>query len=290
MDGADSDLLSQAIAGDGRAFESLLEPHLPQLRGLLRRLLVSPADADDALQETLLQVQKALPSFERRSKLSTWLYTIALRTGRGQLSKQATERWRPDAIEYWREACEGDQSLAGELGAELMNPDLEFDAQEHIAFCFSCVARSLPFDQQAALLLRDVFELTNEEAAGVVGTSHSVLRHALSGARSTMQTHYEGLCSLVSKQGICYQCQGLREFVPEERRGTPVPELASADADERFKRRLRVVREAPRAAPGMRQFQELIAAHLKAIEARRPTEADVERLTRDASGCKPGDA
>lgn len=70
MEGTDSELLSQAKSGDGRAFESLLEPHLPQLRGLLRRLLVSPADADDALQETLLQVQKALPSFEGRSKLS----------------------------------------------------------------------------------------------------------------------------------------------------------------------------------------------------------------------------
>lgn len=178
--------------------------------------------------------------------------------------------------------------MAGELGAQLMDPALEFDAREHIAFCFSCVGRSLPFEQQAALITRDVFDLSNQEAADVLGVSHSVLRHALSEARSQMQSHYAGLCSLVSKQGICYQCVGLRSFVPGERQGAEVPDLAASDQDASYRRRLAVVRSAPTQAPAMRNLQQLIVAHLEAVEAKRPADCDLTQLTRSSSGCRPG--
>jgi len=93
-------------------------------------------------------------------------------------------------------------------------PDFAFEVREHIAYCFACVGRSLPADEQAALVLSDVVEMSARDAARVLGTSESVYRHRLSAARQLMTEKYEGLCALVSKTGICHQCKGLRQIAP----------------------------------------------------------------------------
>ena len=106
--------------------------------------------------------------------------------------------------------------------------------------------RSLPPDEQAALVLRDVLDLSAREAAEVLGISDSVLRHRLSAARRAMEENYDGLCALVSKQGICHQCRGLQAIAPEDRRGGPFPDMETL-AD-----RMAVVRGAgPGAMAGM---------------------------------------
>ena len=53
-----------------------------------------------------------------------------------------------------------------------------------------------------------------------------------------MQRVYDGLCALVSKRGICWQCAGLRDASPPERRGPPAPATLT------WPERLRTVREA----------------------------------------------
>jgi hypothetical protein len=62
------------------------------------------------------------------------------------------------------------------MGETLSAPAFTFDVGEHIAFCFTCVARSLSPEQEAAIILREVFEFSNLEAATMVGVSEPVLR------------------------------------------------------------------------------------------------------------------
>lgn len=87
----------------------------------------------------------------------------------------------------------------------MRDPGFAFDVREHIAFCFTCVGRSLPPEQQAAIVLREVFEYSNREAARIAGVTESVLRHHLSAGRKSMKETYDGLCALVGKQGMCRQ-------------------------------------------------------------------------------------
>src|ERR671911_513089 len=59
------------------AYAQLIERHRSELHAHCHRMLGSAHDAEDALQEALLRAWKALPNFEGRSSLRSWLYTIA---------------------------------------------------------------------------------------------------------------------------------------------------------------------------------------------------------------------
>ncbi len=122
--------------------------------------------------------------------------------------------------------------------AAYASPDFSFEVREHVAYCFACVGRSLPPDEQAALVLGDVADMSARDSAKVLGVSESVFRHRLAAARQAMRDRYEGLCALVSKTGMCHQCKGLREIAAEGRRGGPLPDVSD------YADRLAVVRSA----------------------------------------------
>ena len=247
--------LELAQHGDRGAFDRLIAPHVPKLRALLRRMVGDPQDTADLLQDTLLRAYEKLGTFRGDAKLSTWLYTIATRIA---LDHVGSHRVRADAKVRLKEYVHDEPALWSEFRSYLVSE--QFDAREHIAFCFGCVARSLQPEQQAALVLRDIFELDNDEAARVLDVTTSVLRHHLADARAQMTERYEGLCRLVSKTGVCYQCEGLREAFPDAQRGPAVPEIPD------LKRRLAVVRDADPDAGVAQRFHDFLWRALAVLE------------------------
>src|SRR5215469_15539848 len=72
-----TDLLARAQAGDGDAFSQLVGPYRRELQVYCYRFLGSLADAEDALQDTLLSAWQGLAGFEARASVRTWLYKVA---------------------------------------------------------------------------------------------------------------------------------------------------------------------------------------------------------------------
>lgn len=189
------------------------------------------------------------------------------------LRRAEKARWRAAAQVAHANVCAADEQLAGEVGAALMSSETVFDVREHIAHCFACVGRSLPPEEQGALVAREVLGLAGREAARALGTSEPVFRHRLAAARATMESSYAGLCMLVSKEGACWQCKGLRESVPDEaRRGPSLPVVR--DLDER----LAIVRDALE-GERTRPLHDVCARHIGALELAG------EGVTTNESGC-----
>src|ERR1700740_101989 len=71
-------LVERAAAGDTRAFERIYREHAGRVYGLCLRMTRDPHLAEDCTQETFINAWRALPKFETRSSLSTWLHRIAV--------------------------------------------------------------------------------------------------------------------------------------------------------------------------------------------------------------------
>ncbi|MEM7443849.1 MAG: RNA polymerase sigma factor [Pseudomonadota bacterium] len=229
-------LVAQACAKDRAAFQALVRQARKPLRTVVRRLVGHPEDTEDIVQDTLLRAWDGIAEFQGKSRFSTWLCAIGTRLAIDHLRRQ--QRWRPEAQVAYANLCASNEGYGMEAVGAIMAPEFSYEVREHIAYCFVCVGRSLAPDDQAALVLRDVMGMDTREAAKALEITESVLRHRLTAARKEMAETYEGLCSLVSKQGICYQCKGLRDAAPEARRGEPVPTIDT------MLERLAIVRDA----------------------------------------------
>lgn len=245
MDREERPLIDAAADGDGPSFERLVAPHLGTLRGVVRRMVGHGGESDDLFQEALSRAFTGLRGFRGESSFRAWLLRIGVNACIDHLDRE--RRWRADAqIDAERECAES-PPMRAEINAVLTDPEFAFDAHEHISACFTCVARSLPPKQEAALVLREILDLSNREAADTLGMTEPVLRNHLAAARQSMTEAFEGLCALVNKSGVCRQCTGFWKVTAENQRRRSGEALAShaADPAESFRVRLAIVRETP---------------------------------------------
>jgi RNA polymerase sigma-70 factor (ECF subfamily) len=246
-DKRESALVARSQRGDRAAFEQLVEPLRAPLFGYVLRMVADRADAEDLLQDTLVRALKGVERFNGEARFKTWLFAIATNACLDHLRER--KRWRVEAQLDAETSASADPDVVDRLRAVMADPGFQFEIREHVAYCFSCVARALEPQEQAALMLREVFQFQAQEAAQVMGVSQPVFGHRLREARQKMAVSFEGLCALIGKQGVCWQCRKLREFAPEERRGPDLIQIqvgpgVAVTADSLLDARLAIVRDA----------------------------------------------
>jgi len=84
----DAALVARAQAGDGTAINTLLERHYDRIHAVCRRVTGSAADADDAAQEAMIRIVRAIGQFDGRSQFSTWCYRIATNVSLDELRRR----------------------------------------------------------------------------------------------------------------------------------------------------------------------------------------------------------
>ena len=194
-----ADLLSRARAGDGQAFRELAEPHRRELQVHCYRMLGSVADAEDAVQETMLAAWQGIGGFtQERASLRTWLYTIA--TSRCLNARRAARRrpaaqWDMSQFEPPAPTPRGeaawlqpfpDALLDGAAGAP-PGPEARYEQAEAISLAFVAALQLLPPRQVAVLILRDVLGFRASEAAGMLEVSVGSVNSALKRARASLR-------------------------------------------------------------------------------------------------------
>jgi RNA polymerase sigma-70 factor, ECF subfamily len=194
----DSRLIEAAVAGDERAFAELVQSHRRPLHAHCYRMLGSLQDAEDAVQETLLRAWRNLSSFQRRSSLRSWLYTIAtnicLRTIERRPSRVLPIDYGPaaDPHEPLREPLLESVWIEpypdGQLGLEgLAGPDAHYEQRESIELAFVAALQLLPPRQRAVLILRDVLGFSGAEVAHALETTPASVYSALQRAHATLE-------------------------------------------------------------------------------------------------------
>jgi RNA polymerase sigma-70 factor (ECF subfamily) len=156
------------IATDRRSrYAELVELHREELRVHCMRILRSPHDAEDALQEALLRAWRSLHQFDGRGSARSWLYRIATNASLDQL------RRRPEA------AVAGEPSDRVELEDQL-------ERRESLRDLIAAARRLTP-RQRTVFVLRDVFGLSARETAEALGTTLASANSALQRARSAVR-------------------------------------------------------------------------------------------------------
>jgi RNA polymerase sigma-70 factor (ECF subfamily) len=175
------------------AFEDL-ERHRRELTAYCYRMLGSPFEAEDAVQDTLLRAWRAIGRFEGRSALRSWLYRIATNVCMDMLNGRE-RRARPMDLGAAR-------SPAGPIGEILPEvtwiepiPDAQLapedpasvaESRETIRLAFVAALQHLPPRQRAALILCEVLHWKATEAAELLDTSVAAVNSALQRARATL--------------------------------------------------------------------------------------------------------
>jgi len=194
------ELLEAARRGDDDAFGRLAGPYRGELHAHCYRMLGSAADAEDALQETLLRAWRALPRFEGRSSVRSWLYKIATnaclraierRPGRvlpvdyAPAADPRDNPAEPVADEVWLEPYP-DERLG--LGSGLASPEARYEQREGVELAFIAALQHLPARQRAVLILRDVLGFSARETATALETTPVSVDSALQRAHKTVDT------------------------------------------------------------------------------------------------------
>ena len=166
-------LVRAARGGDDQAFGELIEPWRRPLFGYVYRMVTHPQDAEDLTQEAVTRAFQSLAEFRAESRFKGWLFGIATHICLDHLRRR--KRWRVEAQLEGEKRAEADPEALEQLGGLVSQPDFVFEIREHIAFCFSCVSRTLEPQEQAALMLREVLGFTAREAADILDVTDSVV-------------------------------------------------------------------------------------------------------------------
>ncbi|MGH3992342.1 MAG: RNA polymerase subunit sigma-70, partial [Pseudonocardiaceae bacterium] len=162
------------------------------------RMLGSVHDAEDALQEALLRAWRALPRFEGRSSLRSWLYTIATNTSLTAIERRPKRvlpidygpavdphdgLGLPPVESVWVEPYP-DKELGLEDGFAV--PEARYELRESVELAFVAALQHLPATQRAVLILREVLGFSARETAEALETTVASVNSTLQRARKTI--------------------------------------------------------------------------------------------------------
>jgi RNA polymerase sigma-70 factor (ECF subfamily) len=242
-------------------FNREFENNIVQLRSFLVRITASVSDAEDVAQDTYIKASEKIASFRGDSSVKTWFFTIAANLAKDNL--RARKRWTENVTDITKAAALADKQFFQEaMHIRHTSPQGQFEVKEHIAFCFTCISKSLPLEQQLCLFLKEVYDFKVKEIMQILDTTEAMVKYYLHTGRSRMITVFEGRCALIHKEGACHQCSELNGiFNPKQQLQEELMKIEMAreannpDKEHLFDLRMQIMKETDPFQSGASELQ-----------------------------------
>ena len=186
MDSIDESILLERLRqGDEAAYELMIRSYGGRMLAVARGLLRNEEDARDVVQSAYISAFRGLRTFKGTSQLSTWLHRIVVN---GSLMKLRTRRRKPEeSIEDLLPGFLEDGHHAESFSGWAAQADRLLEDKQTRQVVRAAIAE-LPETHRAVLILRDIEELTTEEAATALGVTPNAVKIRLHRARQALAT------------------------------------------------------------------------------------------------------
>ncbi|MGF6721737.1 RNA polymerase sigma factor (sigma-70 family) [Paraburkholderia sp. GAS41] len=172
----DAELVARVGEQDPAAVRTLVSRKLPRLLALATRMLGDRMEAEDVAQEAFVRIWKQAPHWqEGEARFDTWIHRVALNLCYDRLRRQ-----REDPV----------AELPDEVDPQAL-PDIQLEARVRDERVRTALA-ALPVRQREALVLNYYQELSNIEAAALMGITVDALESLLARARRNLRAHLAG--------------------------------------------------------------------------------------------------
>lgn len=173
----DAELVARVKAGDLEAFETLVARHGRRLYRTLVGITGSAQDAEDSMQEALLQAYRKIESFRGASRFSTWLTRIAINEALERLRRR-TAGQNLEAVALGPEEEDEEAFRPGVLEAWDQNPERLY-SEKQMRELVEREILNLPARYRTVVLLRDIEQQSIEETSQSLGLGQATVKTRL---------------------------------------------------------------------------------------------------------------
>lgn len=216
-------MVTAAQGGDRKALESILTHMQDRVHHLAMRMLVNPADAQEATQEILILIITKLSTFRGESAFTTWVYRVAA----NYLLTAKKIADRDPGLTFNNFAADLEHGLVADppRSAEdtVMLNELRISCTMAMLLC-------LDMKHRMAYVLGDILEFDHGEAAEIIGISRANFRKRLSRARAQVVAFTSNHCGLANEHAPCSCPRRLPEATTQGRVTPGCPVYASDNA------------------------------------------------------------
>jgi RNA polymerase sigma-70 factor, ECF subfamily len=178
----DLEIIQKLRKGDEESFRLIVDRYQRFILNTCNKFVYDKETAEDLTQEVFIEIYKSINLFRMDSKLSTWIYRIAI-TKSLDLLKSRKRKKRSAVLK----SLFGDDNMEEKISApEELNPQRELENQERFKILLLALNK-LPENQRVAFTLSKYDELSYQEIADILGTSISAVESLIHRAKINLK-------------------------------------------------------------------------------------------------------
>jgi RNA polymerase sigma-70 factor (ECF subfamily) len=176
----EQELIHQLRQKNEQAFRWLVENYRNRVFHTVLNILQDSKEAEDAAQETFIQVFESVSGFKEESSLSTWIYRIAVRKALDKIRRKKTRQRLHQLLPWWMP----DEKKSGD--DMFYHPGIMAENKEKAAVLFRAI-ESLPEKQKLAFTLIKVQGLNYEEVCSIMQQNIKAVESLITRAKQNLQ-------------------------------------------------------------------------------------------------------